>query len=318
MKPPCSAPGCGERAEAARGLCWSHYSEAVRRDPLPTPTERFWARVARRGDDECWEWTGARKDTGYGRLQIDGLRVRAHRFAWELANGPIPAGLSVCHRCDNPPCCNPAHLFLGTPADNSRDAATKGRMPHGERHYRAAMTSAQVVEIRRLYVRGMSLGEIARTVGVPLGSVGSVTGGGWRAVPFDPEENMGEPVKCLTCGVEQDPDAPVCIHMAGRKGGLKTALTHGPEHFREAGRRGGERIALRGREYYQEIGRKGGEANLAKHGAVFMSEIGKKGGETIKAERGTPFYEEIGRKGGAKERAAFAALRQQQGEEDAA
>ena len=91
---------------------------------------RFWLNVDK-GDD-CWEWTGPRDNNGYGSLRchVDGERkkIGAHRFAWILANGEIPAGLWVLHRCDNPSCVRPDHLFTGTAGDNSRDARDKGRL----------------------------------------------------------------------------------------------------------------------------------------------------------------------------------------------
>lgn len=93
--------------------------------------ERFWAKIDKRGPDECWEWLGSRKDKGYGQVQRtdeSGRKVlSSHRLAWEIANGPIPTGLFVCHHCDNPPCCNPAHLWLGTCRDNIHDMHAKGR-----------------------------------------------------------------------------------------------------------------------------------------------------------------------------------------------
>ena len=92
-----------------------------------TVAERFAAQVLTAAPDQCWPWTGSRLSTGYGQISVAGKTTTAHRVAWEQANGPIPKGLVVCHRCDNPPCCNPAHLFIGTPKDNTQDMIQKGR-----------------------------------------------------------------------------------------------------------------------------------------------------------------------------------------------
>ena len=88
--------------------------------------ERFWSRVDKSG--ECWTWTGARTSYGYGKVSVGGRLEGAHRVAWAMAYGPVPDGLHVCHRCDNPPCVRPDHLFLGTQVDNMADAREKGRL----------------------------------------------------------------------------------------------------------------------------------------------------------------------------------------------
>jgi len=97
---------------------------------MPSWEERFWSKVSIYWDAECWPWTaGLMGRMGYGNFSVGGRNRAAHRVAWESANGEsIPDGKFVCHRCDNPVCCNPAHLFLGTHADNMRDARTKGRL----------------------------------------------------------------------------------------------------------------------------------------------------------------------------------------------
>jgi hypothetical protein len=91
-----------------------------------TPEQRFWPRV--RKSTGCWEWTGGRyKSGGYGQFKASVGQVRAHRFSWELHNGPIPDGMWVLHRCDNPPCVRPEHLYLGTVRENVRDMIERGR-----------------------------------------------------------------------------------------------------------------------------------------------------------------------------------------------
>lgn len=101
----------------------------------------------------CLEWTLGRTVRGYGRIKYKGKDRRVHRIVWELENGEIPKGMFVCHTCDNPPCCNLDHLFLGTHSDNMKDMWRKGRNPKGlknikgEKHPRSILTETQVLEI---------------------------------------------------------------------------------------------------------------------------------------------------------------------------
>ena len=102
-----------------------------------TPIEvRFWAKVDVRGDDDCWEWTGCRKPSGYGQLNLGKGKPRgaAYRLSYEWAKGPIPEGQVVMHSCDNPPCVNPAHLSVGTQRDNALDMVSKGRSRMKQTH----------------------------------------------------------------------------------------------------------------------------------------------------------------------------------------
>lgn len=99
------------------------------------------------GADGCWPWTGA-ISSGYGSLKIDGVTHRAHKVAWEQRNGPVPAGLLLRHRCDNPPCINPNHMQLGTDADNAADKVARQRSARGERNAKAALTAMAILEIR--------------------------------------------------------------------------------------------------------------------------------------------------------------------------
>lgn len=141
-----------------------------------SPTERFWAKVSVIDDDDsCWEWQAYCMPNGYGSLSVNRRPITAHRFAWELANGPIPDGMCVLHRCDNRRCARASHLFLGTYADNSADMIAKGRerhrTPHGEDSPHAIVTEEQVRRIRERIASGETQAHLAREHGVTISAV---------------------------------------------------------------------------------------------------------------------------------------------------
>ena len=150
---------------------------------------RFWGYVTVSDADGCWEWTGSKDKGGYGRIRVGDKKMLAHRFSWELANGAIPTGdghhgVCVCHRCDNPGCCNPNHLFLGTQPENIQDMKRKGRVRYrsGSDHPESKLTPAQAMEIRSC--PDISGAEFGRRFGVCRTTVLDIRNGkAWRHLP---------------------------------------------------------------------------------------------------------------------------------------
>lgn len=139
--------------------------------------ENFWTKVDIRKPDECWNWLGTKNPHGYGKLRFRSRnKYLAHRLSWSLANGEIPDGMNILHKCDNPSCVNPNHLYPGTQSQNLKDAYSRGRYSQkGEHGNGRKLTLAQVLEIRRLYSLGgytyPELGKMFNTCTTNIGGI---------------------------------------------------------------------------------------------------------------------------------------------------
>lgn len=164
--------------------------------------EWFWARVDKNGPEvraglgSCWRWTGRAYREGYGQVTWCGRDVATHRLAYSLAHGRIEAGQVVRHRCDNPICCNPDHLVIGTIADNNRDMAERGRgrtehlVRPGAANCNAKLTDALVRELRAAWKAGESQKSIVARTGLSVGTIHPMLHGHtWRHVTDEPPES---------------------------------------------------------------------------------------------------------------------------------
>lgn len=148
---------------------------------------RYLAKVDQRGPDECWPWTACRNPFGYGTFR--GITEQlAHRYGYRLHTGPIPEGMQVCHTCDNPPCQNPRHWFLGTHADNHADKMRKGRArtrPRpGSSNSQAKLTEDDAAAIRDRYLAGETQRALAAVYGVAQTTISKIVRGArWTSVP---------------------------------------------------------------------------------------------------------------------------------------
>lgn len=121
----------------------------------PTPKERLLSKALIIEDEKsCWEWQGTKDRDGYGRFNIDGKTKRAHRASWEIHYGEIPKENCICHKCDNPCCIRPDHLFLGTVYDNNHDKEKKNRQSRGENNGMRKLSDVEILEIRDLHKKG--------------------------------------------------------------------------------------------------------------------------------------------------------------------
>jgi hypothetical protein len=163
-------PVCGR---PSRYVTCSRSCAAKRRGAqrtYPQLMDRFWAKVEK--TDGCWQWTGSRNSDGYGNFHDRGTHsTKAHRFIYERTYGEIPPGYNVCHRCDNPSCVRPDHLFLGTQADNMRDCQRKGRYSRatgqiGSAHHYSKLKESDIPIIRSLRASGVTFKAIGQRFGV--------------------------------------------------------------------------------------------------------------------------------------------------------
>ena len=180
----CCAAGC-KRPATRKGLCAMHYGrlrsngdfEKRKRKGAPL-LALFYERYRPGLPDECWPWNGAYGTKGYGRLTIRGTKVRecaAHRLSYEIHNGPIDPELLVRHKCDNPACVNPAHLVVGTYADNSDDMTSRGRQARGEQAGNTKLTCGIIDNIRQLYAQGeLTQKQIGKLYGVAQSTISSI------------------------------------------------------------------------------------------------------------------------------------------------
>lgn len=148
----------------------------------PLTRGSFWSMVDKGHSDSCWEWSGSKFSTGYGRFNDFSSgkcrQILASRVAYELhSEAPIPKGMEVCHTCDNPPCCNPDHLFLGSHLENFIDAKRKGRMNRGSRNTQAKLSEEDIPRIRRLLAQGVFQKEIAEKFSVSASTISEIKSG---------------------------------------------------------------------------------------------------------------------------------------------
>ena len=176
----CSVPECG-RGYYAKNYCRLHWERARRHGspiivqvPRDMPAaERLAHRSERQGD--CVVFTGCTNASGYGQITIANKQVAVHRVAYELAHGPIPEGLVIRHKCDNPPCIDPSHLELGTPQDNVMDKVARGRTLKGSRNGSSKLVEAQVAEILEGLAMGVTHKVLAQRHGVATSTIGRIS-----------------------------------------------------------------------------------------------------------------------------------------------
>ena len=194
----CIITGCNNKL-IAKGLCSTH-KKINKKYGTPTPTcwcgefaqtfvgnkeaselchehqllKTYWENVDVKGKDECWEWQGSKTTAGYGSIYWYGKLKYAHRLSLEFIGQVIPDRYHACHKCDNPSCVNPNHLFVGSPRDNMQDKVSKGRHTFGEKHPNAKLTNSEVLEIRDMAEDGVFFSDIAKTFDVSESHISTI------------------------------------------------------------------------------------------------------------------------------------------------
>lgn len=171
-----------ENARQLNSLAPSWKGSSVKSKSPENTLERFWAKVYRGPETDCWIWFGCRLATGYGKMAVNGIEVGAHRLSWEIHFGEIPQGMHICHECDNPSCVNPDHIFPGTRGDNMADMARKKRNRHSngelKRFRKNGLCAGRVHGIRRLYAATkLTTHEIAKEFGIWPTAVNAIING---------------------------------------------------------------------------------------------------------------------------------------------
>ena len=187
----CTVFGCYE-PKYRKSMCVKHYQRHKKTGDVFseehviqdfTLKEKLLFNVKLDRETRCWEWQGRKDPDGYGTLSVGDFPVRAHRTMYEVVKGPIPDGLLVCHKCDNPSCCNPEHLFLGTTSDNNKDKTLKGRTPKGEDSAMSILTEKNVIEIKALIKEGLKDQDIGDTYGVTRSAIYRIRcGKNWKHI----------------------------------------------------------------------------------------------------------------------------------------